>query len=391
MSEETNVAEKVEEKDVKTNTVVLNESTEDKAVSTEKKSPTREELKTQGWSAKELDAAEKRGMISKKEEKKSEEKKPEVVDPKNLDKPVKTEDEKPIEEKKPFGTMPEFTMTKEQEEAFLKAFPAGTPQNGTYLRMKSERRARQMAEQERDRVSLEKKLLEDRIVQLEKGKPEVEVDENGNEIDPEDKPLTARMLREMKEREEKERQQKDAQLNEHANRVASAMKEQEDYAKEVFPDFDDTVTLAKEVMQNIDSIPEKWKRDKAVNLIKELQIAAAYADKKGLEDYNAPMIAYEIGQMHPNFGKKGNGIKTETDDGNSKPEKANGSLTPEQMKRIEKNTQRGASSASIPGGGGRRVVSIDDITVKDVLKMSTEERMTFKKKHPEKMAELLRG
>jgi hypothetical protein len=334
-----------------------------------------------------MDSAEKRGMIPKPEEKKAEvkpepEKKLEVITPeKSATEPAK----------KPENHLPDFTFkTPEQEKAFTDAFGPGTPQRAMYFRMKNERMARQNAEAERDRLALENQMFKDQKLNL-KDIPQSEVDENGNVVDPEDKPLTMKQLRAMQKAEQEELTKKQEELTERSVKVSEALKNQEEYAKSVVPDFDETVKLAADLVQNIDQIPEKWKRDKVIKLIKELQTTAATADKYGVDDYNAPMISIEIGQLHPKYGQKAEPGANGSDGTKTTPT-ANGSLTPEQMKRIEENTQRRTSSASLPGSSnGRRVISVEDITIKDVLKMTPEERYKFKRDHPDKMTKLMRG
>jgi len=360
------------------------------------KKPSREELRSNGWSAKELEAAEKRGMIPKVEEKKeapkAEEPKKEEVQPEAKEPPK----EEPKKEAPKRSSLPDFTFqTPEQEKAFLDAFGPGTPQRAMYFRMKNERHSRQAAE---SRV----RELEARINALESQKPErrIEVDENGNEIDPDEKPLTMKQLRELQQKEADERAKQEQELTERARNVSEAQRTQEEYARAVLPDFDDTVKLAKDVMQNLDTlIPEKWKQEKVVRLIRELQVSAANADKLGVDEYHAAFIAHEIGQFHPNYGKA-NGQRSEQgpeaephNDGKlERPDtKANGGLTPEQMKRMEANTQRRASSASIPGGGGKRTVSVDEITLTELNRMSYAERSKFREKYPDRYAKLLRG
>ena len=356
---------------------------------TEKKAPTREELKEQGWSAKELDLAEKRDMISKPSEEKSDaEKKPKE----EISQDTKKEETKEVLEKKPDerrkSDLPDFTFkTPEQEKVFLDAFGEGTPQRGIYLRLKSERRDRQKAQDEANKAKLESQLLKDQIEEMRSGK-KVEVDENGNEVDPEDQPLTPKRLREMQQKEEQERLKQDNELRGQGQKVAEALRDQEEFAKSANPDYVDTVKLAIDLKTNLDTILEGdvKTQNKVLKLLRDLEVASANADKLSLEDYNAADISYEIGKLHPNWGKNG----THSDDGKN-PTKANGSLTPEQMKRVEVNTQRRTSSASFSGGASRRTVSVEDLTVKDLLKMSREDRDKFRKEHPKKMAELLRG
>lgn len=348
---------------------------------------TREDLKSKGWSKAEMDSAEKRGMIPKPEEKSEpkaeEDKKPEIV-------------EKRVEQRDPkkegnFLDDMDREMSPEQEKVFLETFPPGTKPRAFYFRAKNERQQRQRAEAERDRMALELKLHKERELKFEE-KPAAELDADGNVIDPEDKPLTMKQLKALQKAEQETLNNQQNELTERSKRVSEAMKTQEEYAKSVIPDFDETVKLATDLVNNIEQIPEKWKKDKVIKLLKDLQVTAGTADKYGVDDYNASMIAYELGQLHPKYGQKSaSGQQTDKDGTKSDP-KANGSLTPEQMKRLEENTQRRASSASLPGSSaGRRVVSVEDITTRDVLRMSPEERYKFKKDHPEKMSALMRG
>lgn len=372
-----------------TDTIEVAEPTAPAAAKVE--TPTREELRAKGWSAAELDSAEKQGRIAKKDEKKEEAKAETAKAPEVKAEEKSPEKDEPKKEAPKRSSLPDFTFqTPEQEKAFMDAFGPGTPQRAMYFRMKNERQSRQAAES-RNRE------LEARIQALESMKAErkVETDENGKEIDPEEKPLTLKQLREMQQKEAEEAQKKERELREQAQVVTEAQTAQEEYARSVLPDFDDSVKLAKEVMQNLDTlVPEKWKQGQVIDLVQKLQIAAANAHKLGLDDFNAAFIAHEIGKYHPNYGKSANGSKAETHtDGNpERPDtKANGGLTPEQMKRIEANTQRRASSASIPGGSGKRTVSVDDVDLAELNRMNLDERKRFKEKHPDKYAKLLRG
>jgi hypothetical protein len=124
-------------------------------------------------------------------------------------------------------------------------------------------------------------------------------------------------------------------------------------------------------------------------LIRDLQVKAATADKIGVDEDNAAFIAYEIGKYHPDHGKK-----AEASQDGKQPlvnPKANGGLTPEQMERVAKNNQRKPSSASIPGGSGRRTVVAEDVTAEDLNRMNYEDRAKFKRNHPERYTSLVRG
>ena len=357
------------------------------------KLPTKGELKEQGWSASELEAAEKRGMVA--EEKPDEEEKPEPPkeEPK-AEKPEEKKEEPKVEQKK--SALPDFTFkTPEQEKAFMDAFGPGTPQRAMYFRMKNERQQRQAAE-------AKARELEARIAAIEQGKAQprqTEVDEDGNEIDPDEKPLTMKQLRELQARAQEEQQKKAEQESQRQSALAEAQRNQEEYVRSMVPDFDEKVQKAAEIIKRFQNgtideiIPEGWKQKKLVTMWNQMKYLADRADQVGLDDYNAAFLAYEIGQFHPETeATRAHGPSAEDKDGNSKdPNKANGSLTPDQMKRLEATTQRRASSASIPGGGGKRSISVEDVTESDLVKMSYKERLRFKEKYPDRYAKLLRG
>lgn len=337
--------------------------------------PTREALKAQGWSAKELESAEKRGMLAKPDDKKKEE------EPKAE---VKPEDKK-LDPVKANGTLPDFTMTPEQEKVFTDTFGAGTVPRAMYFRMKNERQARQAAESRAKEFEARIKALE-----IKPAPKEQLVDENNQVVNPEDMPLTVKQLRELQKQEAEVYEKKQQEQTQRAQAVASAQRDQEEFAKTIHADFDDAVVMAKDVIQNLETLfPEKWKQTKAIKLIRDLQIAAAQADQLGLDEYNASTIVYEIGQLHPNYGKPP--VKGEETGAPKGKDPKDGRLTPDQMKRMEENTQRRASSASVPDGGGKRVISVEDIDLAILNKMSASERFKFRDKHPDRYAKLLRG
>lgn len=337
--------------------------------------PTRDDLKSKGWTEKELDSAEKRGMVKRVEEKKDEkppEPKAEEKAPIVEDKPKEAEKPKEPERKPVSSGLPKFDLTPEQEKVFLQSFGPGTDHRAMYFRMKNERRARQEAE-------AKFRELEAKVKALEEVKPAVQADE-----DPEDKPLTLKAIKELQKAEAERLAKEQAENQERASRVVSAQQEQEEYARSVYPDFDETMLKAKEVMQNLDSlIPDNYRQKRIVKLVRELQIAAANADKIGIDEDHAAMIAYEIGKYHPDYGK----AKEEAKPKEQKP----GGLTPEQMKRAEEHGQKRQSSASIVAGGGKRTISADDVTLADLNRMTAAERLSFREKHPARYSKLLKG
>lgn len=339
--------------------------------------PTRDELREKGWSAKELDSAEKRGMIAKAEEKKEAPKAEEKVQEPEVKKP---------EEKKPDpvrrGTpLDGVVLTPEQQKAFEDAFGVGSPVRGLYFRAKNERSARQRAEQERDAERKTRMELEAKLAAKPKEDAEIE--------DPEDKPLTVKELKALRDQEAREFEEKQKQNTERAEKVASAQVEQEEYVRAIYTDFDGTVGLAKEVMQNLDAIlPEKYQQAKALKLIRDLQIAAANADKMDLDDFNAAHIAYELGRLHPKYGKS---AEKEEKPGAKTDPKANGGRTPDELERMKRNAQQRPSSASVPQGGAKRTVTAEEVTAEDLNRMSSAERLDFRKKHQDRYMSIVRG
>lgn len=347
-------------------------STEVKAV----EAPSREDLRAKGWSAKELDEAEKRGMVKKADEKKTE------TAPEKKE-PVKTEAKAETKTSANAGRIDlnamDKELTPEQEKAFLEMFGPGSKPRAFYFRAKSERQLRQKIEADNQRLRQE---LESRSPAKEK-----EVVEDAEDID---KPLTKKDLIELsqKEREAAEKQQQEMRQN--AARLAEAHKAHEEYAREIYPDFEETVKLANDLAQRFDELlTDPRAQKKAKRLLHDLGATAARAHEIGLDDWTEADIAYELGSLHPDYKRNADGAKAETTDTNS--DKANGGLTPEQMKRLETNTQRRASSASLPGSGSRRTVTPDEVTVKDFVRWSFDKRESFRKSHPEQYAKLLRG
>jgi len=287
------------------------------------------------------------------------------------------------------SSLPEFSFkTPEQEKAWLEAFGPGTEQRAMYFRMKNERQQRQVFEKQVQALTQEIAALKENKFSA----PPPEVDENGNQIDPDDKPLTVKQWKELQRQEMEERIRQEEEMRKQGGAAAESLSTQEEYAKAIYPDYTDTVKLAIELRNNPELLDTPWKRQQADLLWRRVNEAAAQADKLGIDDLNSAHLAYEMGKLHPNYGKQTNGQRSETHtDGKQDPKNANASVTPEQMKRIEANTPRRVSSASIPGGGGSRTVSVDDVTLQDLNKMTPAQRWTFRSKHPARYEELRRG
>ncbi|MDE2102015.1 MAG: hypothetical protein KGL39_32515 [Patescibacteria group bacterium] len=295
----------------------------------------------------------------------------------------------PVEEKKPPQKTPnpiEFDLTPEQEAEFLKAFGPGSKPRGLYFRMKNERKARQAAEQRsRD--------LETRIAALEAAKAEPKPGDNGElEFTEEDlsKPVTLKTLLELQERRQKALEGQQASLAKERDALVAAHAEQEEEAKAKHEDFDAVVTDAKDVIQHFEEMfddPDTVAEVK--RLIRDLKGAATNAHKRKPDDLSYAEIAYRLGLMHPEHGR--------TADGGGQPKNSpdeRGRMTPEQVLKAERTATRRASSASVASGtgdGGKRHIAASQVTGEIYMKMSNEQQLAFREKHPAEYAKLIRS
>ncbi len=349
-------------------TVELPEAPEVKA---EVKTPTVDELKAEGWSESEIETAKQEGLIPKEEAKKEEAPVTEAEDKKEE---KKAEPERRAEKRE----LPDYDMTPEQKKKFREDY--GVNIAGLYGRVRSERLERQKAQ-------AELKALREELDRTRSMKPAGEqAAETEDGPDPDDVPITPRRLRQMQEEEAKKAQEMQSQ----ASIVNEALSLHEAYAKEYYTDFKEATEACAETLKNVEEwFPDPKKQSAVVAKIKELQLLAANAHHLKAEERNATDVVYELAQLNPNFKKK----ESEAHDGTEyEPDsKANGGHTPEQMKRIDKNTQRRGSSASVPSGSGRRVVDAEDVTLEDLSAMSEAQMNAFEAKHPSRFAKLMRG
>ncbi len=373
------------------NTTVATVEVPDNSAPEVEAQPTRDDLRSKGWSAAELDSAEKRGMVRKKEEK-PEEKEVKVAESAQKPDPAAVTEEKKPERR---NSLPEFTFkTPEQEKAWLDAFGPGTEQRAMYYRMKNERDLRQKLGRELEQERAELQRLKKEFEESRRQPVHQEIDESGQVIDPEEKPLTIKQWKELQRQEAEERASKQREIEQRAASIDEANRSHEEYARAILPDFDESVKLAGEIAAKFKTEPEfldPLTRKEARLLMQQFSEAVEKADRLDPENDLTPAeIAYRLGRLHPRYGEKANGQRAEQNDGKL-PEKVNGGLTPEQMKRLENNTQRRASSASLTGGSGRKTVSPDDVTADDLNRMTSAQRSAFREKHRDRYEKLLRG
>lgn len=338
---------------------------------------------TTGWSPEEIEMGKKQGLIPK-EPKKEETKKEELATKEEVKKEEpKVEKQGEPEAKKRIDGIPELEdLTPEQQQTFLAIFGEGSSPRGLYFRGKNERRQRQSAQAE---AQAYKRELEDLKKQLQaKGKDVLQLEEEG---EGEDRPLTERTLKAIKQREAEELEANQQKHQERITILKGVIKEQEEVAKSMYKDFNESMKLADDLVKNLDTLELNGKqRAKIGVLLREMHQLANAADTIDADDRNASDVAYELGQLHPQYGKvKPNGT------GLPKDPKGDGALTPEKVKRVVENAQRRASSASVGSGNAKRTVVADEVTIEILNGMSAVKRREFSKAYPEQYSRLMQG
>lgn len=313
------------------------------------------------------------------------------------------EEGKPKEEGGTGGSGEDFLLTAE-EEALLAEKVDKDPNiskklknvSAQYWGRKAAVSRAQAAEAERDRVLKENQEMKDRMAKLEERIDKAAAGEGGEEDPDDDKPLTKKeMLKIFSEREEsarkKETDEKEKQQK-AAEKIEKALKIQEIHARSVYGDYDDVVKAGHQLVKrdasgnfeskvNISNLPPHAQK-RAMELLRQTRDAAARADEMTTSDYTAADLMYDLGKLAKEFLKP--------DTAGQSAERKSGGLTPEDEERIRRNKDRG-SSASISGTGGKRVITVDNVTVDDLLAMDDTTFNTFQKNHPEKVDELMRG
>lgn len=252
-------------------------------------------------------------------------------------------------------------LTPEQEKEHVTKWNSN--ERAMYFERKKERSKRQSAQAERDferakRISLERENEQlrksaelkkeegsqdesadiDRLLDVEdKKKPEIKKDE---------KPLTEKDL------EEREAKKKHDETEEKAKArvINSKLDEMELEAKSKYEDLDPTLNLATDLFKKAESKElGKIFKDKAqVDLVIGKMKEWAEASLNILSDnaVNLTELAYEIGQLHPNYkNSEEKGAEKETDKGEQ--------LSDDKLRKLEESGRKQKTSASISGAGGR--------------------------------------
>lgn len=365
--------------------------------------PTLAELADAGLAPGELEMAKKQGMVEGEAEDKESVKKDEKGDQSNGKE--KEKDQKSVNErfrilskgKSPEQILSEVsekgTLSTEQETVLL----ANLSQNGQalYWTQKKERQKRQKLEADMTASQAENsKKIADLEAQLAKAK-EKPVDDLGleipqEEIDPKKKPLTVEELEKFEAEKAAKAEEQSKKNTERRSELSDALNYQQEQARDRYKDepvpFDQALSYTADILAAANSgkleemYPEPRMRSRIVGKCNLLLRAFANADVFNEGDFDAADMTYELSKEHPEYGKKPKNNVTKNDetgaDGN--PEKAARAIT---------NASRRGSSATLTGGGSRRV-ALDELTPDQAVKVPTSK---FNKIPKETRERLLRG
>lgn len=361
--------------------------------------PTLAELADAGLAPGELEMAKKQGMV----EGEAEDKKPVKKDEKG-DEPhgkEKEKDQKSVDERFRVlakGRSPEQILSELTDKGALSpdqeaVVVASLTQNGKtlYWAQKKERKAKLQLMEEK--VAKEKEIV-DLKAQLEQAK-KPKVDDLGLEIDqeqidPKKKPLTVEELEKIEAERAAKTDEESKKRNERSGEIKSALDYQQEQARDRYKDepvpFDQALSYTADILAAANSgkledmYPDPRARSRIVGKCNLLLRAFSNADVFNEGDFDAADMTYELSKEHPEYGKKPKNNVTKNDetgaDGN--PEKAARAIT---------NASRRGSSATLTGGGSRRV-ALDELTPDQAVKVPTSR---FNKIPKEVRERLLRG
>lgn len=278
-------------------------------------------------------------------------------------------------------------LNKDQEAVLV----ASLTRNGQamYWAQKKERQKRAAAEKARvDEVAAKQKEIDDLKAQLAARKPVVQkMDEFGNPIaetdeeraareaaeaaaivDPKKKPLTLEDLERIEKEKEAKAQEEERLRTERKQQLLEALNFQQEDAKNRYDNFDAATERVKEILtaansNSLDKIfPDPTARARVFKKCQDLLIAYAKADQFEPGDYNAADMTYELAQEHPEFGQE-----------QTPPKKSETGAdgTPETAARVVTNANRRGSSATLTGGGSRRI-PLGELTQEQARRVPTK-------------------
>ena len=331
---------------------------------------TEAEMKELGLNKDEIESAKKFHMAKEIESKKKEEKKSDE----------KVQETKGEEIKKEAGK----DLSDEEEHTLLTKYNAN--EKALYWKAKNERKKRQDVENERDHEVIKRKAAEREIENLKKGVPEEKKTEEEEAELKDDDLLTVKEFKRMQEKEKRQKAELEADKQKIAQENAVKIHEKLNYygekAKKEYENFDETVELATELMNNVDTIfSDKRKKNeedgeyeqrrsknikmraKVRNAVQNWYLAVANCLNSNDDSYTPADIAVEIGMMHPKYGKK------DEDDGEENVDAKDDKKT----ERAIENAGRRTSSAAVGGSVSKRVISADELTLEQAARLTPEQ------------------
>lgn len=171
--------------------------------------------------------------------------------------------------------------------------------------------------------------------------------------DSDDRPLTKKDLNELSEKQKQEQREFEEKQKFVVGRINSA----ESIGKSKYDNFDDAINMAQEVINGKIELPDMLTADEIAKKLNE-RIANKELDPEKVADF-----VVSIAKLNPNFGKK------QTNPASQAQRKE----TDENIDRIIKNASKATSSAAVNGGNGRRMVSLENLTVDDAAKLTPKQ------------------
>lgn len=266
------------------------------------------------------------------------------VEPKDIEKETEasndnetvSENTDVVEEKK--DVVAEEDLSPEKEESLVKNFNAN--EKKLYWERKKERIKRQEAQREKELTAIQLAAAKREIELLKNGQPksvEESKEEETQEVDEDDERIMT--VGEFK-RMQKAKAEEAEKVNAQAQSIIKRVEVQEVEAKAKYADYDEVTKLAAEMIKTNKSY------------------ARVLAQAANDPDENVAEVAYNIGRLHPKYGKTA---------------KAEPKAETKQIDRAIKNSEKRVTSASVSGGGGKSAISEADLSVEDVAKMSATE------------------
>ncbi len=356
--------------------------------------PTVDELTEEGFAPEEIEAAENQGLTHKEGD----------PEPKEKGDPPPPDFSGRKEEKEGDGKdknqVNELAFDPEKDEEKTKAFNKN--EKGLYWSTIKDRKKRQSAESERDRVKIESKAHSDRADRLEaelaeaKKTPPEHVDplfdDDGNELPPaESKEKTKFLTEEDLQKREADAADKlkdnEGKLSDKRKAVNETLDIHEAEARAKYEDFDNNLDFAKDVMTHANAgkleelFPSKIERLGVQSLIQDFFLRLSRADEVPEGQQTSADVGYEIGKLHPRYGKDITPGKKGDEHGKPKGD-------PDKFRRTLENSSR-RSSANLTGGASTRAVSLDELTAEDIAKFPQEKYNALRRDHPEVIKRIL--